>query len=158
MDLWCVTPHVHTGLGQVLDPVALELPRAPRTSPAGDANAGPSDFISTAAADYLLLRIVTRHDVGTSAVNGSSVSSLKAPGVFPERAAMEDLRQILVLGASTGLQHTPLVADDTAGASLQLTTTGNTPHPFAALAATHVHFNIRYAHCCLQQLGTAGRD
>jgi hypothetical protein len=63
---------------------------------------------------------------------------LKVPGVFPERAAMEDLRQILVLEASTSLQHTLLVADDTAGTSLQPTTTSNTLH-FAALDAAIVH-------------------
>jgi hypothetical protein len=69
---------------------------------------------------------------------------LKVPGVFPECAAMcvEDLRQILVLKASTSLQHTLLVADDTVGTSLQPTTTGNKLH-FAALDAAHVHFNIR---------------
>ena len=56
---------------------------------------------------------------------------------------MEDLRQILVLGASTNLQHTLLlVADDTAGTSLQPTTTSTTLH-FAALDATYVDFNIR---------------
>jgi hypothetical protein len=99
--------------------------------PAGDApNAGPSDFLFTAAADYLLLRIATRHNAGTSAVNGPSFSTLKAPDVLPERAAMEDLRQILVLKASTSLQHTLLVADgDTAGASLQPTTSGNARAP-----------------------------
>jgi hypothetical protein len=67
---------------------------------------------------------------------------LKVPDVLPERAAMEDLRQILVLNASTSLQHTLLVADDTAGASLQPTTTGNAPY-FAALDAATAHFNIR---------------
>jgi hypothetical protein len=112
--------------------------------PAGDINAGPSDLLFTAAADYLLLRIVTRRHnvVGTSAVNGSSFSTLKVPDVLPERAAMEDLRQILVLKASTSLQHALLVADDTVGASLQPTTTGDALH-FAALDATHVHFNMR---------------
>jgi hypothetical protein len=90
-----------------------------------------------AAADYLLLRIAIRHNAGTSAVSGSSFSTLKAPDVFPERAAMEDFRQILVLKASTSLQHTLLVADDTAGTSLQPTTTGNTPH-FATTERTRV--------------------
>jgi hypothetical protein len=79
-----------------------------------------------------------------------------APGPLPSYvtglAAMEDLRQILVLKASTRLQHTLLVADDTVDTSLQPTTTGNTPH-FAALDATTVDFNIRCAYCCLQQLG-----
>jgi hypothetical protein len=74
---------------------------------------------------------------------------------------MEDLRQILVLKASTSLQHTLLVADDTVGTSLHPTTTGNTPH-FAALDAAIAHFNIRYAYWCLLQLakglGTTGRD
>jgi hypothetical protein len=84
--------------------------------------------------------------------------TLKVPDVFPERAAMEDLRQILVLGASTNLQHTLLlVADDTAGTSLQPTTTGNALH-FAALDATNAHFNMRCAYCCLQQFGAIGRD
>jgi hypothetical protein len=106
-----------------------------RTLPAGDDNAGPSGLLFTAAADYLLLRIATRHDVGTSAVYGSSFSTLKVPDVLPERAAIEDLRQILVLKASTSLQHTLLVADGTAGASIQPTTTGNALH-FAALDAT----------------------
>jgi len=67
--------------------------------PAGDANAGLSDFLFTAAADHLRLHIVTRHNVGTSAFNGPSFSTLKGPDVLPERAAMEDLRQILVLKA-----------------------------------------------------------
>jgi hypothetical protein len=54
---------------------------------------------------------------------------------------MEDLRQFLVLKASTSLQHTLLVlADDTLGTSLQPTTTGNTPH-FAALDANTADFN-----------------
>jgi hypothetical protein len=39
-------------------------------------------------------------------------------------------------------QHTLLVADDTAGTSLQPTTTSTTLH-FAALDATYVDFNIR---------------
>ena len=85
-----VTPHVHTGLGQVCAQCASS---APRTSPTGVVIVGPSDFLFTAAADslsswsppaaYLLLRIVTRHNVGTSAVNGSSFSTLKVPDAFP---------------------------------------------------------------------------
>jgi hypothetical protein len=58
--------------------------------PARDANAGPSGLLFTAAVDYLLLRIATRHSAGTSAISGSSFSTLKAPDVLPERAAMED--------------------------------------------------------------------
>jgi hypothetical protein len=106
-----VTTQVQTGLGQVLGPGPSALPRASRsrTLPAGDVNVGPSDFLFTAAADYLLLHIATRHDVGTSAVKGSSFSALEVPGVFLERAAMEDLRQILVLRASRSLQHALLL-------------------------------------------------
>jgi hypothetical protein len=66
---------------------------------------------------------------------------------------MEDLRQILVLdgGFDTSLQRTLLVADDTAGASLQPTTTSNTRAPLRC---------ARRSHCTLQllQLGTIGRD
>jgi hypothetical protein len=80
IDLWCnaTRPHwTRPGSGP------STLLRAPRTSPAGVANAGPSDFLFTAAADYLLLRIVTRHNVGTSAVNGSSFSTLEVPDALP---------------------------------------------------------------------------
>jgi hypothetical protein len=109
--------------------------------PAGGANAGPSDFLFTAAADYLLLRIVTRHNTQRRNIRRLRDLLLDFEGtrrVLPERAAMEDLRRILVLKASTGLQHTLLVADDTAGASLQPTTSGNALH--LALRSTQLMY------------------
>jgi hypothetical protein len=106
--------------------------------PAGDANAGPPDFLFVAAADYLLLRIATRHDVGTSAVNGPSFWASGTPEVpddhvLLERAAMHGglTTKSRVEGFDKHLTHS--TGGRRHGRNLSLpTTTGETLH-FAAL-------------------------
>jgi hypothetical protein len=53
IDLWCnaTRPHWTRSVRLWTHPAVRFLARHERTSPAGDANAGPSDFLFTAAAD-----------------------------------------------------------------------------------------------------------
>jgi hypothetical protein len=155
IGLWCnaTRPHwTRSGSG----PSAL--PRAPRTSPAGVVNAGPSDFLFTAAADYLLLRIATRHNVGTSAVNGPSFSTL-----------FEGARRASLTRGDGGFTTNPRVGGLIGASNTLYWSTGGRRHG-RHLSPTHYYEQhprptslrccARRNHCTHQllQLGTIGRD